>query len=118
MRRRLLAAVVVGLALVLPPPRLHHARADDTFWVRVTFYTLDGITASGAPVGPGVAACSYEFALGQHVLVWRQDGGAEVFVCLDRGLLGPMWIDIWGRPDAPWTFGDYAPAELLTDGGE
>ena len=115
MRRGVLWAVVVGLALVLPPPRLHHARADDGFVVRITWYDACCITASGAPVAPGVAACSYEFALGQRVLVWRQDGDAEVFVCLDRGLIGPMWLDLYGRPDAPWTFGDYAPAELLPD---
>ena len=46
----------------------------------VTAYSLPGITASGAPVGPGVAACPRWLAFGTQV----QIEGVGVVTCADR----------------------------------
>ncbi|MGB2695193.1 MAG: hypothetical protein WBD55_08410 [Dehalococcoidia bacterium] len=65
----------------------------------VTFYAcvgngFCGNTASGAPAQPGVAACSYNLPFGTRFVV-ATDPTQRVFTCLDRGAIGPTWVDIW-----------------------
>ncbi len=65
--------------------------AADSSLQYVTGYTCDpahgqpycGATASGAMVGPGVAACPYRVSLGTPVVVHFQDGDVAA-VCHDR----------------------------------
>jgi hypothetical protein len=51
-----------------------------------------GTTASGQPVGPGVAACSYNWELGTRLYIEEYN---EEVTCLDRGLGEAPWVDIW-----------------------
>lgn len=65
----------------------------------ITFYAcvgngFCGNTASGAPAQPGVAACSYNLPFGTRFVV-ASDPTQRVFTCLDRGAIGPTWVDIW-----------------------
>lgn len=65
----------------------------------VTFYAcvgngFCGNTASGVPAQPGVAACSYNLPFGTRFVV-ANDPSQRVFTCLDRGALGPTWVDVW-----------------------
>ena len=65
----------------------------------VTFYScIDngfcGLTASGAQVYAGVAACSYDLPFGTRFVI-ANDPTRSVFVCLDRGALPNTWVDVW-----------------------
>ncbi len=63
--------------------------------ILVTGYTLPGRTASGAPVGPGVAACPSWASFGTRL---HLSGKLELdVVCLDRyaDWLRPERVDVW-----------------------
>ena len=65
----------------------------------ITFYScigsgFCGLMANGQQVFNGAAACSYNMPFGTRFIVNRDPTG-RVFTCLDRGLLGPSWVDIW-----------------------
>jgi hypothetical protein len=67
--------------------------------VYVTFYAcvgngFCGATASGVQAQPGVAACSYNLPFGTKFVI-ASDPSQRVFTCLDRGAIGPTWVDIW-----------------------
>jgi 3D (Asp-Asp-Asp) domain-containing protein len=88
LRKRLLAfsgmLFASGLASPLP--------ADADGPMLVTGYSLPGVTASGVPVGPGVAACPRWLDLGAKLEI---DGIGEV-VCADRYPAGyGDHIDVW-----------------------
>ena len=93
---------ILGLALVL---RMDGVQVDRVL-MSVSYYTsLDGvyptdITASGAPVGPGVAACGPSYDFGLTILL---DCGILV-TCQDRGIeIGDGNLDIWLPVDADGT---------------
>jgi hypothetical protein len=104
-------AVVVVLALVL----VTSARAEEptvayALEVRLTYYTLSGLTYSGYMTRPGTAACSWNLELGTRLRL--PDG--EEFVCQDRGLLGARgWVDLWREPALAHKYGDYVVVEVL-----
>lgn len=94
---RWITAWAFGVGLIL----LASGRANASGSVQfVTGYTCDvahgqpycGATASGAMVGPGMAACPPNFAFGTPILVHFPDGDAT-FVCTDRGPVD-HW-DLW-----------------------
>jgi hypothetical protein len=65
----------------------------------VTFYScIDngfcGNMATGDPVFAGAAACSADMPFGTRFVV-ANDPTGQVFVCMDRGLLAPTWVDVW-----------------------
>ena len=65
----------------------------------ITFYScigsgFCGLMATGQQCFNGAAACSYNMPFGTRFIVNRDPTG-RVFTCLDRGLLGPSWVDIW-----------------------
>jgi hypothetical protein len=69
-------------------------------FVRVTFYTLVGITSSGQPTGFGVAACSDWIPLN----TWLAFSDGMRVRCSDRGLGGQYWagwVDVWA-PSYLW----------------
>ena len=87
-------------------------------YVRTTFYTVRGITASGEYTRLGVAACSDWLPLGTRLAF--SDG--MVVTCLDRGLGGKYWdgwVDVWA-PSYNWgvenvqeVYGDYSWVTVL-----
>ena len=65
----------------------------------VTFYACIGNgfcggMASGQPVFAGAAACSYDLPLGTRFTITNDPTG-RTYVCLDRGVPTPTWVDIW-----------------------
>jgi len=77
--------------------------------VRLTYYTLGGVTASGERVHYGGTACSTNWRMGTRFLV-----AGEVFVCNDRGILGSSgWLDLWNRRDIASKLGSYATVQVL-----
>ncbi len=66
---------------------------------RITFYSCTGEgfcggMASGDQVYEGAVACSEDIPLGTPLRILSDPSG-RVFVCLDRGLLSPTWIDVF-----------------------
>ena len=66
---------------------------------RLTFYACIGSgfcgnMANGQQVFAGAAACSSNLPFGTKFVI-AADPGQRVFVCLDRGVLSPTWVDIW-----------------------
>jgi len=81
-------------------------------YVRVTYYTLTGITTSGDYTRRGVLACSDWISLDTELVF--DDGFSGR--CLDRGLGGKYWaawVDVWvpddytGRVEVQQNYGDY-----------
>jgi len=82
-----LGAMCLSL-LLRSPVRATHESVD----VTLTYYSLRGVTYSGGQTGPGVAACSYNFAMGTRLRL--PDG--TVVRCEDRGGgLGARHVDVW-----------------------
>jgi 3D (Asp-Asp-Asp) domain-containing protein len=84
-----LRTFVIGLAVGLAVGIGTLAHAESLF---VTGYDEVGVTASGLPTGPGIAACPPDLAFGQRLLV----DGWRVVVCADR--YSPALsrrIDLW-----------------------
>lgn len=91
-----------------PAPR---AMARATWAVSSTVYCLDGITASGEPVGDGIVAVSYENWPRLRGTRWRVTAGPPEIVgrtyrVADKG--PDAEFDVWmgDRPDCP-TWGRY-----------
>lgn len=68
-----------------------------------------GITASGAQVAPGMAACGYNWNMGD---VLHIQGHGNV-VCTDRGHLNPNQVDVFYQNNAG-LYGDLANGSLPT----
>src|SRR5215831_16100411 len=92
-------------------------------YVRVTYYTLVGVTASGEWTHTGVAACSDWLPLGTRLAF--TDG--FVVTCLDRGLGGKYWrawVDVWvdgndrGRREVTERYGDYTWVSVIGPGSD
>lgn len=71
-------------------------RIANTF---VTFYAcvgngFCGNMANGQRVFAGAAACSNNLPFGTRFII-EGDPSARTYVCLDRGVPGPTWVDIW-----------------------
>jgi hypothetical protein len=88
---------------------------------RLTFYSCEegfcGVTASGAQVGPGVAACSYNLAFGTQFRIVGDPTGS-IWTCLDRGWLSDTWVDVWFYSNAEGyaytgMLGQYVTIEIL-----
>lgn len=91
-------------------------QAQEVVTVRVTYYTDAGTTYSGTRTRPGVAACSWNYAIGTRL---RFADGREV-VCEDRGALGATgWVDVWvgslaeGRAGVAGAYGNYTTVEVV-----
>lgn len=130
-------ALVVGSQWVLGGRMVHAQEAEDTaevvdaedapveigtalqvMQVRTTYFLERGVTYSGAYTRPGVAACSFDLALGTRL---RFSDGREV-VCLDRGRLGNgypySWVDVWAASPAEGrrlaaTYGSVTVVEVI-----
>ncbi len=95
------AALALVALLLLPGTALaDYSKDDGMAWdaptIYVTGYALPGRTASGAPVGPGVAACPRWMEFGTRL---QLSGKVELAVtCLDRyaGWLTDR-VDVWVR---------------------
>jgi len=108
LRRILLALILVaGIGF----PTLAHADtgADYMTTARITYYTEGGQTADGSWTYAGEAACSTDIPFGATIVI---DGWYTV-TCHDRGLLPWTWIDVYGDPNVPYLFGDYAEIEVI-----
>lgn len=71
-------------------------RIANTF---VTFYAcvgngFCGNMANGQRVFAGAAACSTNLPFGTRFFI-EGDPTARTYVCLDRGVPGPTWVDVW-----------------------
>jgi len=99
LREFIFACLLVAVALFASHlAAITHAQTIDpnSMEVRVTHYTIEGLTYSEKPTAPGVAACSWEIPLGT-VLVFQKD--RRVVTCLDRGpgLGNHRWVDVWTK---------------------
>lgn len=109
--RRALPLVILAAVLLSGA-----VQAQEVVTVRVTYYTDAGTTYSGTRTRPGVAACSWNYAIGTRI---RFADGREV-VCEDRGRLGSSgWVDVWvpslaeGRAGVAGNYGNHATVEIL-----
>ena len=80
-----------GAPAIAPGTRIANAH--------VTFYScIDngfcGLMANGEQVFAGAAACSTDLPFGTRFVI-TNDASGRTFVCLDRGLLPPPWVDVW-----------------------
>jgi hypothetical protein len=103
-------AVLVALLLAVAP-----ARAEEVV-VRLTWYTDCCLTYSGSATYPGVAACSWGWAIGARLVL---PDGMRV-TCLDRGRLGGGLghIDVWVPSRAAGRaltarYGDWTTVEVI-----
>jgi hypothetical protein len=90
--------------------------------VNLTFYDclgqgFCGRMAGGRVVYEGAAACSYDLRLGTRFRIVGDPTG-RVYVCEDRGLLSPTWIDVfWRDPADGWRWqaavGRWGTIEIL-----
>ena len=110
-----LLAFAGALALAGLVPAAGRADVASHRVARITYFREYGLTYSGEPTAPGVAACSWNIPLYSKVRI----AGAMTVTCLDRGELGfSDWIDVWapdGESWVPQTFGDYADIEVIGD---
>jgi len=107
--------LVTAFLLALLWARPAHAQEIE---VRVTFYVLRGVMASGIYTHKDAAACSKWMPFGTQLRL--PDG--YVVTCLDRGhgdWYWPAWIDIWS-PSRQWgllnverDYGLYARVSVL-----
>lgn len=85
--------------------------------VKATCYNLSGITASGRPVGPRIAANNF-IPLGTKIQLIGQNagpGGVRRYIIADTGApwaLGDGHLDLWApdcsgwsNPQVKWAFG-------------
>jgi hypothetical protein len=88
-------------------------RLPATGWltrVRLTYYTLTGITYGGGHPYVGSTACSWNFRLGTRFVL----PGGETVTCNDRGLLGSSgWLDLFARPDLVRRYGSYVNVQVV-----
>ncbi len=105
------AAIALTIAACLPAPIPHgHAARQYTTIARITYYTEAGVMADGNWTYAGAAACSNDLPLGT-VVALRGDR----YVCEDRGLLTPTWVDLFAPDGASWvpqTYGDWTTIEV------
>jgi hypothetical protein len=88
-------------------------RLPATGWltrVRLTYYTITGITYGGGRPYVGSTACSWNFRLGTRFML----PSGETVICNDRGLLGSSgWLDLFARPDLVRRYGPYANVQVV-----
>ncbi len=94
--------------------------------VNITFYSClgEGFCGSmynGERVYQGAAACSFDLPLGTAFRI-AGDPTGRVYVCKDRGLLDPTWVDIyWYDPSEGWRWqahvGRWGTIEILESTG-
>ena len=111
---------LLGLGLLLAAQTTDTTRQE---YVRTTFYTLQGTTASGTRTHLGTAACSKWMPFGTQLEFW--DG--FIVTCEDRGdgdKYWEGWVDIWS-PSHEWgvqnvqnCYGDYTWVTVLRWGPE
>lgn len=93
---RILPAFLLILASLLVVPTAHAEEIN----VRVTFYVLRGIMASGVYTHKDAAACSKWMPFGTQL----QFPDGYVVTCKDRGLgdrYWGAWVDVWA-PSYGW----------------
>lgn len=97
---RAIAAFLLGLALGAACITHGQEVPPDQVQIRVTFYTLRGVTASGGYTHKDAAACSHWIPFGTQLRFF--DG--YVVTCEDRGhgdWYWPAWVDVWS-PSYAW----------------
>lgn len=104
--------ILLALLLLSQQPRQEY--------VRTTFYTISGTTASGTRTHIGTAACSRWLPFGTRL----QFSDGFIVTCEDRGdgdNYWKGWVDVWapsyrwGRDNVAGCYGDYTWVTVLED---